>query len=63
MGKKIVNREYLDGGRGEIIEYADGSSKLVIHDDFDLDDDIPEGCRACGNNYPYCKDSCPLFDD
>lgn len=26
-------------------------------------DDIPEGCRACGGDYPMCKDSCPLFDD
>ena len=24
---------------------------------------IPEGCRACGGDYPYCKMSCPLFDD
>ena len=23
-----------------------------------------EGCMACGNPaYPYCKDSCPLYDD
>lgn len=28
------------------------------------DDDIPEGCRACGNpDYPKCCDSCPIFDD
>lgn len=24
---------------------------------------VPVGCRACGGNYPYCKDGCPLFDD
>lgn len=27
------------------------------------DDDIPEGCSACGGPYPNCKDSCPMFDD
>ena len=25
--------------------------------------DVPEGCRACGGPYPNCTDSCPLFDD
>lgn len=25
--------------------------------------DIPEGCAACGGNYPHCVDSCPLFDN
>lgn len=23
---------------------------------------IPEGCAACGGDYPHCTDSCPLFD-
>lgn len=39
---------------------------IIGNDDFDeIDDldDIPEGCRACGGNYPLCCDSCPLFDD
>ena len=27
------------------------------------EDDIPEGCAACGGNYPECISSCPLFDD
>ena len=25
--------------------------------------DIPEGCAACGGDYPNCVDSCPMFDD
>ena len=29
----------------------------------DSDDDVPEGCAACGGPYPRCCDSCPLFDD
>lgn len=31
--------------------------------DDDDEDDIPEGCRACGGPYPNCTTSCPLFDD
>lgn len=27
------------------------------------DDDIPEGCRACGGDYPDCTEGCPMFDD
>ena len=27
-------------------------------------DDMPEGCAACGNPaYPNCQSSCSLFDD
>ena len=26
-------------------------------------DGIPEGCLACGGDYPNCTTSCPLFDD
>lgn len=29
----------------------------------DDDDDIPEGCIACGGPYPDCTISCKLFDD
>jgi len=25
--------------------------------------DEPEGCAACGGDYPNCTTSCPLFDD
>jgi hypothetical protein len=32
--------------------------------DYDEDDDyIPEGCSACGGDYPHCTEGCPLFDD
>lgn len=23
----------------------------------------PEGCSACGGNYPNCASSCPIFDN
>jgi len=28
-----------------------------------LENTIPQGCRACGGDYPNCKDSCNLFDN
>lgn len=27
------------------------------------EEDIPEGCAACGGPYPDCKTSCKIFDD
>lgn len=32
------------------------------YDDYS-DDDIQEGCAACGGDYPNCTTSCPMFDD
>lgn len=29
----------------------------------DEEDDVPEGCEACGGPYPDCKYSCNLFDE
>lgn len=42
-----------------------GSAHIVSDDDDDYgsEDDIPEGCQACGGPYPNCKSSCSLFDD
>lgn len=28
-----------------------------------LENVTPVGCRACGGDYPNCKDSCNLFDN
>ena len=47
----------------EIVDdfYEDNDS---FYEDGDDEDDIPEGCAACGNPaYPDCKLSCPIFDD
>ena len=41
----------------------------IVEDEDDYDEDYDDddgdvGCDACGNPaYPYCKSSCPLFDD
>lgn len=38
----------------------------AISTSFDEDpdyDDMPEGCAACGGNWPDCESSCPMFDD
>lgn len=29
----------------------------------EFDEQVPEGCAACGGPYPSCKSSCNLFDD
>lgn len=43
-----------------IIDEDDG----FYNEDLDYNDiDIPFGCRACGGDYPNCRDSCPLYDD
>ena len=41
---------------------ADGDFDEIPVEDSD-DDDIPEGCKACGADYPNCKTSCNAFDD
>lgn len=47
------------------IEYA--KKHLVLSDPVGWDeydaDYIPEGCRACGGDYPLCRQGCPLYDD
>lgn len=44
-----------------------GSTLYFEHDpDDDYDeyyDDIPEGCAACGGDYPNCTSSCNLMSD
>ncbi len=30
---------------------------------YEVDDEIPEGCVACGGPYPDCQTSCKIFDD
>lgn len=37
----------------DYLEYFDGSNE----------DAIPEGCRACGGDYPNCCSSCNLMSD
>ena len=40
--------------------------ETAIPTDYDDDgdyDDMPEGCAACGGNWPECADSCPMYDD
>lgn len=37
--------------------------QIDLEPDYDEFDDMPEGCLACGGDYPHCVDSCPLYDD
>lgn len=36
---------------------------IDLEPDDEFENDIPECCRACGGDYPYCVDSCAIFDD
>jgi len=58
--KKVISREQQSDG-GWIISYSDGSFEFT--EPIDDVGGIPEGCRACGGDYPNCVDSCPLYDD
>lgn len=42
-------------------EYYDYEDESKYYDRHPLE--IPEGCRACGGDYPNCCSSCPMFDD
>ena len=43
-----------------ILENGEVYDAQEVDDD---NDDIPEGCAACGGPYPSCKTSCSMFDD
>lgn len=47
------------------MEYA--KKHLVLSDPVGWDEYdpsyIPEGCRACGGDYPLCRQGCPMYDD
>lgn len=56
-----VGDDYVCPSCGETIDALDYEYE---NDDEEYDDDdIPEGCAACGGPYPQCKTSCKLFDD
>ena len=61
MGKKYT---YIIADEGDGLYRR---RRVPVEDAADLDmgfdEDIPEGCSGCGGDYPYCMDSCPLFDD
>lgn len=54
--------ERLDSGYYDDEEHFDEYLEMMEASDDD-EDDIPEGCVACGGPYPICTDGCPLFDD
>ena len=54
--------------REHIIKQRDmlesGEIKWYYPDSYEEENSyIPVGCRACGGDYPRCKQGCPLFDD
>lgn len=64
MPKYNHGYEEVDGELYEHWTDRSGHEHTYILISSDEDDDIEEGCRACGNPaYPDCKSSCSLFDD
>lgn len=37
--------------------------EYVTDDSLNYEEDIPEGCLACGGPYPSCKIGCNMFED
>ena len=48
---------------GKETDLGDSVMIDLEYDEDDWDDEIPEGCAACGGDYPHCTTSCPMFDD
>lgn len=51
----------------KLFQKTENANEWVEDNDYDNDEydayGVPVGCSACGGDYPYCKDSCPMFDD
>ena len=44
-------------------EYGDGTDYEPNYESWEDEEEMPEGCRACGGPWPECKISCSLYDD
>ena len=62
MDQDEFETKYASLSSGDMSKVSDAIDKMQT--DW-LDDDglIPEGCAACGGDYPNCTSSCSLFDD
>lgn len=61
MGRAKKIDDYWDGDTH--VEVYQGKHGYIINETIEDDDDIPEGCAACGGDWPNCTDGCPLYDD
>ena len=65
----MAKRDILSVLRNIMDKPADERDVIFDYEDDDFDEDdydsngIPFGCRACGGDYPHCKQGCSLFDD
>ena len=62
MPQDEFEEKYSTLNRSDMLKVDNASDEAFYNNNYYIDD-IPEGCRACGGNYPYCCDSCPMFDD
>lgn len=60
-GCRVKMKAYQDGC---LLVYECPKCGAKITEDLDGPDynDMPEGCAACGGNWPDCADSCPMYD-
>ena len=61
FGDYVEGMGYLqpDGNWSELSDEENARENGISYDD----EDIPEGCLACGGPYPDCMSSCNAFDD
>lgn len=60
----ITDEESLYGSGYPTLESTYENDYEEYYGDYGYsDDNIPDGCEACGGPWPDCKDSCKLFDD
>ena len=46
-----------------VFNQIDRENEEFLNDIFSDDDEIPEGCEACGGPWPDCMSSCNMYDD
>jgi len=54
----VMEYEYEEGDPMELVQDERGDEYLIPRNNTP-----PQGCRACGGPYPYCKSSCKMYDD
>ena len=65
-GFNVRSGEWVCTNCGKTNDVSEDNIRDEDEDDveyFSTESAIPEGCAACGGDFPNCTTSCPLFDD
>lgn len=58
-----ILQDMIDEDLG-LLDTDDNDDEFYDYDSDEFDEDeIPEGCLACGGPYPLCIDGCALFEE